>query len=191
MSFAAELKKLLRPMGLYELNEGVGAAELTALGAELDAIADSLSQAEKNVSPLTADDAALTAWEALMPYIPKSDSSRERREALCALRMTDGLSFSADALNRTLSGCGITARVREGDEPFHVTVSFPNRRGLPTGFEDMPELSRRIEAILPCHLAVDYDISFFNWGQLERLYPSWEELESAVASWAALELVSE
>lgn len=185
------LKNLLRPLGIYDVDDGYGALELEALGSEMDKLYEHLISAEKGIFSQTADDTALETFEYLLPYSPHSTNLRERREAVSALLQADGFGFSVDELNRILSGCGICAQVREGEEKYHVTVRFPDRRGQPASFEDMAEISERIEAILPCHLAIDYEISFFNWRQLERTYLTWQQLEDECESWYELELTSE
>ena len=182
------LKNLLRPLGIYDVDEGCGALELEALGQEMDRLYEYLVFSENSIFPQTADDEGLKRFEYLLPFAPRSTTLQERREAVKALLQIDGFGFSENELNRIVSGCGICAQVREGEEKYHVTVRFPDRRGQPASYEDMAELTARIEAILPCHLAADYEISFFNWRQLEQRYLTWQQLEDECQSWYELEV---
>ena len=70
MDYANELKELLRPLGIYDVSEGAGAAELDAVGAQLTDVWDFLEQAERESTPMTAEGDGLAAWERLLPFAP-------------------------------------------------------------------------------------------------------------------------
>ena len=55
MDYANELKELLRPLGIYDVSEGAGAAELDAVGTQLTDVWDFLEQAERESTPMTAE----------------------------------------------------------------------------------------------------------------------------------------
>ena len=61
----------------------------------------------------------------------------------------DGVADANDALR----GCGIPAVVEETETKQVVAVSFPGVVGVP---EDFARRKERVEAILPCHLQVEY-----------------------------------
>ena len=184
MDYAKELKDLLRPLRIYDLNSGVGAAELNSIGAELDGIFDLLEQAEENVNPLTADTDRLGQWERLLPFAPASLTTGDRRRAIAALLQIDGSSFTVAGINRTLAGCGIRAAVTETGTPMTVAVSFPKNRGVPEGVDD---LKARIEQILPCHLAAEYVFVYCCWQELEALIHTWRALDLRALDWDALQ----
>ena len=48
-------------------------------------------------------------------------------------------------------------------------------------------LQERIEAILPCHLAVTYHLIYLTWQELETFGLTWEILEQANMTWEELE----
>ena len=180
------LKKLLRPMRIYEVDTGIGAAELEALGQGLDGVYSALEDTEREAVVTTARETGLEKYEALLPYRPAAPSLAERRAAIAALLTISGESFTEKALNAALSGCGITATVEETDAPMTVRIRFPGTMGVPEGIE---ELKERIEMLLPCHLAVDYFYKWFNWLELESTFADWQELEMSGLSWAELELL--
>ena len=184
MGYYAYICAQLQPLRLYDLSTGTGAEELKTVGAALDALAEALEETEAESCPLTAGERGLASYETLLPYAPVSETLAQRQQALAAMLRIDGRSFTKDALNATLSGCGITASVEETDTPFTVQVSFPGTMGTPAEF---PALQARIEAILPCHLAVEYLFRYLLWQELEANLPTWDALEAAAASWAALE----
>lgn len=184
MGYSDYLKNLLRPMRLYDLDEGYGAEELAVLGDVFDEVFDALERAEAEAIIPTAEDEGLSAYEAILPYVPGYLSLAGRRSAIMALSRIDGCSFTTSALCDTLSGCGISAEVEEAEALDTVRVSFPGMRGIPEGFEG---LKTRIEQILPCHLGIEYFIVYITWAQIETWFSSWTELEWACADWDALE----
>lgn len=185
MGYAEYLKDLLRPLRLYELDEGDGCAELESEGAQLDGIYAALDTALREGVLAGAQDAGLDAYEEILPFVPSYLTQQDRRRAIAALLRIDMRSFTPAALNDTIAGCGIRARVEEADAPRTVRVSFPYNRGVP---ENFGELKRRIEQILPCHLGVEYVFEYLLWRELEKWLPSWRELEAKAGSWEELEV---
>ncbi len=182
MGYAGYLTELLRPLGLYELHSGPGAAELRALGGSLDLIAAALERAERESVPPTAEGEGLERWESVLPFYPCYRILEDRRRAVMSLARIDGASFTPAAVNDTLAGCGIVARAEETGVS-GVRVSFPNNRGVPP---DLQALKERIEAIVPCHLAVEYYIILITWRELETLFPAWSDLNAAGLTWDQL-----
>lgn len=178
------LKNLLRPMRLYDVDEGYGADELWVEGSFLDGVLAALDDIDREMLIPTAEDTGLARYEELLPYRPSSATLAERRQAVMALLRVDDCSFTPEALNSTLSGCGITAAVEETDTRQRVRVQFPGSRGTPPGFG---ELKRRIEQLLPCHLEVEYYMVFPMWTELEAWFPSWSAFEGAALTWEELE----
>ncbi len=184
MGYCEYIKSMLRPLGLYRLDEGLGARELEAEGDELDAVSAALDGAEREMFITTAVDAGLSLYEALLPYTPSYVTPADRRRAIMALLRVDGASFTPEALNATLSGCGITAAAEETGVSRQVKVSFPGSRGTPKNFSDLKE---RIEALLPCHLDIMYYFVFPVWSELESWFPVWSAFEAAGLTWEGLE----
>ena len=184
MNYADELRELLRPLALYDVDGGLGGAELSAEGAALDVVYAALWEIETELSPATASGYGLERWEALLPFIPAYRTAVDRRRAIAALLRIDGAGFTPDAINDTIAGCGIRAVVKETDTPMTVSVSFPYNRGEPDDLEDLRE---RIEQIIPCHLNVVYIFVFVLWWELEALFATWAEVEAAAESWRELE----
>ncbi len=48
-----------------------------------------------------------------------------------------GDSFTLEAINATISGCGVHAHVEEKEIPGEVAVSFPDIPGIPKGFKEI------------------------------------------------------
>lgn len=185
MGYGEFLRDLLRPLRLYDLDSGDGSAELESEGEQLDGVYALLELALREGIPAGAQDAGLGAYEEILPFVPSYITPEDRRRAIAALLRIDMQSFTLQALNDTIAGCGIRARVAEADAPQTVRVSFPYNRGVPEGIE---ELKRRIEQILPCHLGVEYVFERLLWRELEAWFDSWAQLEAKAPSWEALEV---
>ena len=186
MDYAEDLRGLLRPLGIYDVDSGVGGAELAAVGGVLTEIFAMLETAEHESNPLTAENTGLTAWESLLPFVPFWLTQSDRRRAIAALLRIDGCGFTKAALNAAIAGCGIRAVVEERDTPMTVQVSFPYNRGEPDDFE---RLRWRIEQILPCHLAVEYLFIYAMWAEVESHFANWVAIEAAVGNWREIERV--
>ncbi len=184
MDYAKELRELLRPLGIYDVDGGVSGAELSAIGAQMTAIWEALTDAEAEMQPLTACGSGLASWEALLPFVPAFVTTEGRRQAIAALLRIDSASFTVATINDTIAGCGIPAVVEKAETAMTVYVSFPGQRGEPDGLE---ALQARIAQIIPCHLAIEYVFIFVTWEELEALFGTWEEIEAAGGSWRVLQ----
>lgn len=184
MGYADYLKTLLRPLGIYDLDSGYGAAELTAMGFALDGLEAVANTLENECVVGTATDYGLTKYEDILPKRPLYRNTATRRSAIEAFLTIDDMSFTAAALNAALAGCGIPAVAAETGTQFTVEVTFPGTKGIP---DDADELIKRIESILPCHLEVTYVYVYLTWTELESAFSSWSRLEEDELTWSGLE----
>lgn len=188
MGYSDYLKALLRPLCLYELDEGLGAAELEALGASMDAVCAALSDIERESVLPTAEDVGLSRYEEILPYHPASPGLAQRRAAIMALLRIDDGSFTLPAIRDTIRGCGIRCEVEESKTSQTVSIRFPGVMGEPSRFE---AIRARIEQILPCHLAVEYLLQYLTWQTLEGYGLTWRKIESLGLTWTGLECYGE
>ena len=183
MNCAQYLKELLRPLGVYDLSAPFNGGELESAGAALDEAQDCLEEIARESSLSTAAGWGLEAVANLLEWRPVAEGAAAMGEALAALLRIGSDSFTLRAMNDTLSGCGIPAQAEESDVGA-VAVSFPGVGGVPAEFE---ELKKRVEAILPAHVAIDYKFRYLLWQELEQSFPTWQELEASGFSWSELE----
>lgn len=183
------LVELLRPLGVYDLREGrINRAELEVYGAGLDEGLNSLDSTAREMQLFNAEGFGLEQVEVLLPYRPVSPTVELRREALAALLRIGGDSFTLQAINNTLAGCGINAMVFETEQPGYVEVRFPDVEGIPEEFDRMKLI---IEEILPCHLGIEYLFWYRTWGELGELLPTWNDAVSTNKSWYELAIWKE
>ena len=184
MSHGDYLRNLLAPLGVYDLEAPYNGGELDAQGQALDGVDAGLEELARETDLVTAEDWGLERVAGLFTRRPVAASAKRMREALAALLRIGGDSFTLEAINDTISGCGVHARVDETDTPGTVEVSFPNIPGIPEGFE---EISRIIEDILPAHLLIQYVYWYITWEELERKLACWQDIEDRQLTWRQLE----
>ena len=175
---------MLRPLGVYDLREGtVNRGELAAYGLVLDDREEELTDTAREMNLISAAGFGLEQIENLLPYRPVCETAAQRRSALAALLRIGGDSFTPEAVNSTLRGCGLNARAEEGDEPGYVKVYFPDVAGIPEGFDRLREI---IEEILPSHVEVTYVFWYNPWSMVARRHPTFGDAGNAGLSWYGL-----
>ena len=184
MSHAQYLRDLLRPLGVYDLTAPFNGGELDAQGEALDGAMARIEEVQRESSLTTAEDWGLEQIAALFVRRPVAAQPRRLAAALAALLRIGGDSFTLEAINDTIAGCGVHALVEENGVPNEVVVSFPNVPGIPKEFEEIKEI---IEDILPAHLLITYNFWYITWIELEKRIKSWRDIESRNLDWDGLE----
>ncbi len=154
MNHGQNLRDLLEPLGVYRWEGSFQWGELQSEGAALDGVADALTELQREMNLTTAQGEGLDRMlELLGRERGEGDTPEALRGTIAALLRIGSGAFTLAAMNDTLRGCGIPAEVEETETKQVVEVSFPGVVGVP---EDFPRLKERVEAILPCHLQVEY-----------------------------------
>ena len=186
MGYYDYLCELLRPLRVYELREdSLSGAELAAAGAGLDEAAARLAYVEREGILMTAEGEGLARRERLFSRLGARTTPELRRLAVASLAGVGADGFTPEAINRTISGCGIRAVAEETNEYGTVRVTFPQTAGEPEDFERVREI---ILDIMPCHLLVDFYLRYLTWDECERQGFTWESAESAGHTWESFEL---
>ena len=188
MSNASCLKELLRPLGVYKLEESFLGAELDSLGNVLDGLQEELEQVQREMCLTTARDEGVERMAALFARRPVTQNTRQMAASLAALARIGGDSFTLKAINSTIAGCGLNAAVSEGDKPGVVMVRFPDVPGVPEGFEQMRVI---VEEILPAHLLVQYLFWYQTWGELDDRQLTWQGIHDQNLTWETFETLVE
>lgn len=186
MSYSDHLKNLLRPLGIYDLTTGsLSASELDALGHGLDEAEQALDEAERESSLSTAVGEGLDLWESLFASAPVHFSTELRREAIAALLRIGGDSFTLDAINDTISGCGIRAIVQEKEQFGYVRVIFPDVVGIPADFDRIRTI---ILDIIPCHLEVEFYFRYLTWAECHAHGYTWAIIHEREYTWLEFQM---
>ena len=186
MSYYECLCDLLEPLRIYATQRGtVSGSELYAAGEALDEAADALEHAEREgVLPL-AEGEGLSRRERLFSRCPASPTTALRREAIAALSRINDDCFTLDAINATISGCGIHALAEETERTGVIRVIFPNTAGVPEEFE---RIERIVLDIIPCHLLTEFYFRYLTWAECEERGTTWGSVEAEEHTWHSFEL---
>ena len=179
MTYYDYLCRLLEPMRVYRTERGtLSGGELYAAGKALDKADGAMEYAEQEGLLQTAEGEGLARREKLFSRCPVSVSTALRREAIAALARINADSFTLDAINSTLSGCGIKALAEETEKKGTVKVWFPNTVGVPDEFSQVESI---ILDIIPCHLLVEFYFRYLTWLECEAQKFTWQSVEDARA----------
>ena len=185
MGYYDYLCGLLRPLRVYRLDESsLSGAELYAAGGGLDKAAAALERAVREGVLMTAEDDGLTRRERLFSRIGVRTTPELRRLAISSLLRVGGDGFTLEAINQTISGCGVRAVAAETDEQGTVRVTFPQVAGEP---EDFARIRDIILEIMPCHLLVDFYFRYLTWEECEAAEWTWQGVEGAEHTWESFE----
>lgn len=184
MSYAHYLRELLRPLGVYDLDAPFNGGELDSAGQALDEVEKTLEEVRRESDLTEAESWGLEQAASLFARRPVAEKPRALAEALAALLRISGDSFTQEAINDTLAGCGLPAIATETGVG-QVTVSFPNVPGIPEGFDQMAKI---IEDILPAHLEIEYWFWYLTWSELERIFKSWQDIEDRGLTWESIQV---
>lgn len=185
MTYYDYLCALLEPIRIYRTERGsISGSELYAAGKALDGALARMDYAEREgILPL-AEGEGLARREKLFSRCPVHVSTALRREAIAALARISADSFTLDAINSTLSGCGIKALAEETEKKGTVKVWFPNTVGVPDEFSQVESI---ILDIIPCHLLVEFYFRYLTWLECEAQKLTWTEVEAANHTWESFE----
>lgn len=156
MGHGQSLRDLLTPLGVYRWEDSFQWSELQSAGAALDQVAEGLGHIQQEMNLATAQEEGLQGVLDLLGRAAGEESLEDLRQTAAALLRIGDNSFTLAAMNDTLRGCGIPAQVAESGDPLKVIVTFPGVVGIPANFFQTQKL---IEAILPCHLQVQYQFA--------------------------------
>jgi len=185
LGYTDYLKQMLLPLGIYDLEEGIGSEEIRVIGKQLDEVFDFLEELGREALTAQAESYGLKNYETLLPYMPAFITAQDERNSVIALLRIRGGCFTRELLEETLCGCGISAGIAESDTAMTVAISFPQNRGIPEGFDT---LRLRIEEIVPCHLAVEYIFTYTTWEELMAKLPSWAAITENTSCWREFEI---
>ncbi len=153
MAYDIFLKRTLAPLGIYELDSGYGADEISCEGAAMDIAYEILESVDKRRNIDTATTDQLSEYEELLQVENISRNTIERKNALKAILGMGDRCMSLKELDRILPACGVAATLTESQTPMTVEVSFTENV---SDEELLKKLRSRIAELIPCHLNIEY-----------------------------------
>lgn len=169
----------------YYQSSRVMRAIVQGQGSELDRLRQAL---DETLAQFFVDTATWTLgdWEAELglPVAP-AQPEPERRDKIrsrlrgtgdCTLKLVKQVAESYDegAVN-----------VAEDFAGYLVIVRFVDTRGVPPSIED---LMAAVRDIVPAHLEIEYEYTYFLWDELDEKDWTWDQLDALMLTWDELEV---
>ncbi len=172
MGYGADLKQLLKPLGVYRF-DGYSGGELDALGYGLDRVEESLKSLQSQLFLQTMGQQGAEYIKELFPIV----GTREiETNTMMTLFQIDQVSFTPEEIQKTLEACGVPVTLTEqGKMQILVTLT----QAL-TNAEDAAAQMWVLEQILPCHLGITciYQYTNSSTGSLVQEQASLDALRS-------------
>lgn len=181
MMYEEQLRQMLAPLGVYDLDAPINSALLKAEGAMLDTVQAMLDELSTESDLTLAGDWGLEEWKSLFGIPPAAGDTDQRRQAVQSLLRIGFGPCSLKSIQSTLSGCGLPTQVQVVDTG-KVRVSFPGLAGRP---DDLEQLMENVEQILPAHIGIEYVFNILTWSKLQSKKWTFADVESM--SWKQLE----
>lgn len=178
------LIRLLAPLSLYNLRAPHNGGELAALGGELDSVSGLVELVERESLLATAESEGLDRREVLFAHKPAAVTQEDRPGGHRRAAADQRGQPDTEAINDTLTGCGIRARAEEKADG-SLRVVFPRTAGVPAEFDQIRKI---ILDILPCHLEVEFYFRYLTWAECEAAEYTWDEVETAQHTWESFQL---
>lgn len=173
MAYTQFLRALLRPLQVYDLKEsGPSGGELCALGDALDGVQNLLEEGLREALVPTAQAQGLEKMEALLGLPALGESLARRRETVKGLLLLGGRAMTLSQAQMDITACGIPCLLEEVPGEFRILISFPGLRGEPENFAAKQALIREI---LPCHLDLEYKLSYLTFGEMDAYGLTWQD----------------
>ncbi len=145
MAYADHLRKLLAPLGVYDLSaQSVSGAMLDALGDALDDVWQIMQADLRDAFPQTAED--LAQWERVLPLHGADPDPAVRRAGMLRRISEPEISCSPEEIEQTLSACGLEAELATDGGTVHLRTSLA----------ETAEGAALARALIPAHLEVDW-----------------------------------
>lgn len=151
MAYINHLKNILRPMGVYDVDTGYGADELTVCAAEFDKVYNALENTQKEMLVPTAENEGLEKYASVLPFVSRENTAALLRSAIISVLQVNGSLCTLSMINSALTALGIAAQAEEAQTAETVNVNFSGAR--PDNFNALAAI---IETLIPCHLSINY-----------------------------------
>jgi len=160
-------------------------ALLQAEGAEFDELRRALDEVLDQFFVRTAT-WALERWEEELGLSPAPEQPiAERRDRVVSRLRGIGTATirvvkeTAQAYDKGM------VDVIEDHAAYTVTIRFVDTTGVPPNLDDV---KAAVRAVLPAHLAVEYEFNYFLWDELDAQAWTWDQLDQLCLAWDELEV---
>lgn len=157
MSSLTSIKKKLRPLNLYNLNDNnIINAELSAYAIALDMINSKIAELERECFISTAESYGLDLREKLFGYVRDNLEASKRRDMLIYRGSITSNDFTKKKLEEALMASGMEATITEDFENNEITVNCTN---IFDTLKTEAEAQTAAEEFMPAHLDVTFNFN--------------------------------
>ena len=157
MGSLTSIKKKLRPLNLYNLNdENIINAELSAYAVALDIINSKLAELERECFISTAESYGLERREKLFGYVRDSLELSKRRDMLIYRGSITSNDFTKEALEEALMASGMEATITEDFKNNSITVNCTN---IFDTVKSESEAQVAAKEFMPAHLTATFNFN--------------------------------
>lgn len=157
MNSLISIKKKLRPLNLYNLNDdNIINAELFAYAVALDMINLKLLELERECFISTAESYGLNLREKLFGYVRNNLEVSKRRDMLIYRGAITSNDFTKKKLEEALMASGIKATITENFEDNKITI---NCTDIFDTVKTEAEAQAAAEEFIPAHLETSFNFS--------------------------------
>ena len=173
---------LLKPTGLYKLDDGYVLCELKAEAAGLDRLFAALNELLRECFPQTAEEKGLQVYERVMHLgvIPEDTAARQNQItgalALC------GKDKTLAALRKSGRIFGVDWTITESPSDEKLTISG---EGYSLPYDTANDIFAMLGSLLPAHLGVSFSLHVATWYTWNRLGKTFSELDGENLSFTA------
>ncbi|WP_199615559.1 YmfQ family protein [Paenibacillus alkalitolerans] len=160
---------------------------LQAEGAEVDKIRQALNETLDQFFARTAT-WGLNDWEEELGLAPATDQpDSERRDRIVSRIRGTGTATIRVVKDVAESYDNGEIDVIEDYAAYIVTVRFVDTTGIPPNLED---LKAAVRAVLPAHLALEYEFNYFIYDELDAKNWTWDQVDSFAYTWDQWEVLN-
>lgn len=158
---------------------------LQAEGTEFDKLRQALDETLNQFFVNTAT-WSLDTWEEELglPIMPDQPIDERRSKIISRIRGigTATISIIKNVAESYVNG---TIDIVEDFSTYTIIVQFVDTRGIPPNLDD---LKAALRAVVPAHLDIKYEFSYFIWDELDKKQWTWDQLDALSLTWDKLEV---
>lgn len=181
MTSLEEMIKILRPSGIYRLEEdSVVYRELQTYAEQFDRVSAKLNEVLREAMVQTAASYGLDGMEHLLGHSGAGLTEEQRRGMIICRLSSASRGFTRPGVERTLKTLGYNGEITED---FENGVLIFEPLGGNAGAEDYGALIEEIRAILPAQLRFSFAVAAPTWDELDARDKTFAAWDGAALPW--------
>ena len=189
MSTIESIKRVLNPLGLYNLNdESLVTKELTVYSEELDLLRTELQNILKEFFINTAADYGIYLREKIFGSVKTDLPISERRKILLNRYSEKSCGFNRESVEKSLISAGMNGYITEYPKRNLLYINCINIFDT-TVTKEIAE--RLILEFVPAHLDIEFDYRILTWKYIDNLDLSFSNIDEMDLTWESIDSYTE